>query len=152
MLYLFIFMFICSSGMFRISNKMRNKFKIQPINFEFYFYSNSRSRTCLFVCFIVSLIVLSLSLSLVSVSYTYLQTFIFTSIAFICESILSIGVLIRKKRAMSDFEIPEFHADHPFIYIIRHISPGGETTPISLFLGTLNSLDATVASDEHDEL
>ncbi|XP_004526014.1 serine protease inhibitor 42Dd isoform X2 [Ceratitis capitata] len=68
------------------------------------------------------------------------------------EAAAATGVLIRKKRAMSDFEIPEFHADHPFIYIIRHSSPGDETTPISLFLGTLNSLDATVASDEHDEL
>lgn len=70
-----------------------------------------------------------------------------------CVLVFSLGAVIRKKRcAMSFSEIPEFHADHPFLYNIRHNSTGDKTTAISLFLGTVSSLDAVIASKNHDEL
>ncbi|KAH8372383.1 hypothetical protein KR093_011267 [Drosophila rubida] len=69
------------------------------------------------------------------------------------EAAAATAVVVRQKRSIISLEEPiEFHADHPFIYMLVH------QQSMPLFLGTVVQLDAATSAScapalsEHDEL
>ncbi|KAM8712989.1 hypothetical protein ACLKA7_013330 [Drosophila subpalustris] len=63
------------------------------------------------------------------------------------EAAAATGVVVRMKRSLVSLEAPiEFHADHPFIYVLAH----QQSQP--LFFGSVVRLDVATAVNEHDEL
>lgn len=58
-----------------------------------------------------------------------------------------LGVVARTKRSIISFEDPiEFHADHPFIFLLIN------KQKVPLFLGSVQQINAATAGNDHDEL